>query len=132
MKKIISLLLALCMAFCLSACNNQADNQADIRAKEAQLKEDIVGCWDMDGIWVLFFENGECGVLDPTTGDALSATYQVEGDTVTMYFDDGEPATLNSVEIANGELTYKAPNGTKYTLPYVPTERMQEFLDSQG
>ncbi len=128
MKKIMSLLLALCMTFCLSAC----DNKADMQAKEAQLKEDIVGCWDKDGYWFLFFEDGSGGLLDPTTGDALSVTYQVEGDTVTLFLDDGEPAILNSVEIANGVLTYKAPNGTKNTLRSVSNERVQDFLDSQG
>ncbi len=128
MKKIISLVLTVCMLFCLSACNNGADMQA----KEAKLKEDIVGCWDKDGYWFLFFENGECGLLNSTTGDALSATYQVEGDTVTIDFSDGDSSTLNSVEIANGVLTYKAPNGNKNTWRSIPNERVKDFLDSQG
>ena len=120
------LCMTLLMSF-ISGCGNDIV-QKDTKSTEIQIEENIVGSWNAGSAYMVFFENGEMGLFSAETGNGEIMTYEVNGDTVTL-FASADTVALRSVEVNEATLTYISEQGNKNIWLSVSTDEVLDIMN---
>lgn len=103
--------------------------------KERILIKNIYGFWvsavDTEKEIMLIFSETELMLVVLPEMLRLSGTYSVEGNTISINFDDGPQANFYSVTIENDKLSYVSDSGSKVVMNRVSADEANELLGIQ-
>ena len=147
MKKILLVLMVVALLISITACTGYETQTGTSRedvsteeltenVSEEEIKEKIIGVWDMNGnsdMFAVFADDGLLVLYQKSKQRAAVYNYEVEDDTITATGEssgiEGKVMTMSSIKFEDGEVSFTQNGDSTHEWYECDSETAREIID---